>query len=573
MKAITQNGTTITLNDSAEIHRGGEGRILLVKELPNQVAKLYLDPNRTFTPDEIKALQPLPDQFFVKPTELIFDKKTKQVLGFTMPYLGTDYVQLAAFFSLQFCARRQTSEADKFLLIKHLAQATKAAHQHQILIGDFSGLNVLVSPTYEIKFIDVDGYGTPVRPHSQIMLDEIRDHLYGGQVSLESDYFALSILAFNLLTHTPPFKGVHKTLKSLAERMIYKVPVFAPDPDLIKPKCFVSIKIPALQTQFEDIFMKGNRFLIQTDQQPVQAQPLQKMQTPSVQKTDLLIKPIFELTQGEQTRESFALSNRLLVKTNQRYLVFDCSNYGYTVLKHEFSLKEADQVWIGEKEVLAKKGMELWVLRNQNDWERLNNFQFKKESQWTQYKNILAVVEDEFLKMLYLDETNKDFVRIEQTPVFGKGFQIRSGALWQQVGGQQYFFYHSGKTLSTVLSPLPIQDLKMLDNQLLMAYRNYNSNKETAILYAYGTVQNLQSKMQTPIDFENLKHFAYKANNTQHGLIFEPADDRIVVRRTEDFAVLQEIDCKIISDFTELSNTQAGIVAIQPDYCVLLNKK
>ena len=76
MKAYTETGNTITLDDRYEIKRGGEGKILTVPELPQQVAKVYLNSNyKHMSKAQKDALACLDTQLFVKPLELIYNKK------------------------------------------------------------------------------------------------------------------------------------------------------------------------------------------------------------------------------------------------------------------------------------------------------------------------------------------------------------------------------------------------------------------------------------------------------------------------------------------------------------------
>jgi hypothetical protein len=54
-----------------------------------------------------------------------------------------------------------------------------------------------------------------------------------GVVNIKTDFFALSVITFNATTYVHPFKGVHAKIKSLRERMLYKLSVLSNDKDLI----------------------------------------------------------------------------------------------------------------------------------------------------------------------------------------------------------------------------------------------------------------------------------------------------------------------------------------------------
>jgi serine/threonine protein kinase len=576
MNVITSNNIALQIDDSAEIHRGGEGRILLLKELPNCVAKLYLPNITPITPNQQKALQVLDNQYFVKPQDLILDKKTKQVLGFVMSYISADFVPLATFFGVQQCRKFKIDLNWKKNVLTKILTAITQAHQNQVVIGDLSGLNILVNEFGEVKFIDVDAYQTPAKPHSGLLLDEIRDYYYQGNISVQSDYFAFSVIAFNLLTYTHPYKGVHKIYKSLAERMINLIPVFKADKDLIIPKCYEPVPVNTWQQQFVNLFELGQRFVFNFTGSVTQIAQNTQNQTvaiPTVMQGELSTQTIYQALTNEWITNVTALNSRLLIKTDQRYLVYDTTNYGKATLQNEFETHLAEDLFVGQHHILAKKGSQLFVYQADKGFIALQNISFTPTSRYLQIDNILAVVEDDLLKFVFLDDINQTFVRVEQTPVFGKGIHIGSGGLYQRVGGRQYIFYHSGKTLSTVLVPFALQDVYVVGNQGVISYKQQQGN-EVALLYSYFSIQGLNFQLRNSTDeLTTLKAFAYKTTQNQQGLVFEPADNELKIRRTEDYAILQKLSNATLTEQTQLLNTQAGIIAVEQNKVVLLNKR
>jgi serine/threonine protein kinase len=570
MKAVTSSGTKLVINDSAEIHRGGEGRIVLLKEMPHHVAKIYL-PNKTpIAQNQLKALQVLDSNFFVKPEELIFDAQHTQVIGFTMQYLGNDFIQLAAWFNQQFCKKNQIDFKRKLQLIKNLAVAIQQAHQANIVIGDLSGLNILVNSQDEIKFIDVDSYETPAQPHSGILLDEIRDYYLQGTVSKATDAFAFAVVAFNLLTYTHPFKGIHQIYKNLNERMMQLLPVFKADKNLIVPKCYEPIPLAPLQQQFEEIFAQGKRFLLSLSfSTGLTPQPVAVFPT-TIPQGELTVKSIYTSDNQCIVKEVFALKNRLLVKTTQGYVVYDTSNYGYTTLVHEINSYTDGDVFIGHHHILARKGTILYVYNNQKQWEAIQNFSFSLNSRYVQIQDILIVIEDEVMKMLYLDQINQNIIHFQQTPVFGQGMHIQQQTILQQAGGKQYVFYHSGKNISSVQLPYIAHQVFITENQGVLSYK-VQGGQETALKHEFFSLQDLKYKAQGTV--HQLKHFAIKPIQAQQGIVFEPMDNELIIRRTEDYAVLQKLHCDLLSEQTQLFNTQAGIVAMEKNGVWLLNKR
>jgi serine/threonine protein kinase len=570
MKAITSSGKKILIDDSAEIHRGGEGRIILLKEMPQHVAKIYLPHKTPIAQNQLQALQVLDSQFFVKPEELIFDAQRTQVIGFTMQYAGNEFIQLAAWFNQQFCKKNQIDFKRKLQLIKYLVTAIQQAHQANIVIGDLSGLNILVNQQDEIKFIDVDAYETPAQPHSGILLDEIRDYYLQGSVSKATDTFALAVIAFNLLTYTHPFKGIHQIYKNLHERMVQLLPVFKPDKNLILPKCYEPIPLAPLQQQFEEIFGQGKRFLLSVQFSTGIVPQVLAVSPQNVSQGELTVKNIYTPENQVFVKEVFALKNRLLIKTNKGYAVYDTSNYGYITLVQELGNYEDGDVFIGHHNILAKKGTLLYLYNSQKQWEVLQNFTFSPQSRYVQIQDILVVIEDEVMKMLYLDQVQQSFIHIQQTPVFGKGIHIQQQTILQQAGGKQYVFYHSGKHLSSVQLPRIAYQVFMTENQGVLSYK-VQDGQEAALKHEFFSLQDLKYKAQG--NTTQLKHFAVKPTQAQQGIVFEPMDNELIIRRTEDYAVLQKLSCGLLSEQTLLFNTQAGMVAVEKNAVWLLNKR
>lgn len=578
MKAITQTGKKITIDDAAEIHRGGEGRILLIPELPNQVAKIYHDPTKTLTTKRLEALKVLDGRYFVKPLELIVEQYNivmKRPIGFTMDYLGTAFFPLAALFSAPFCRRNGVTMQRKLKVATQLLNAMQQAHSQNVIIGDLSGLNVLVNDKDEVKLIDVDAYGTKEYPHSEILLNDIRDYYFGGKVSKNSDYFAYAVVIFQLLTSVHPYKGVHKLYKSLEERMIRQIPIFTKDNDLILPKCYQPIQNPHLQQQFEAIFMKGHRAPIDLKQQPTAIIPLTVQPVKKVKKKvgKLLIQSIYQLDNQEFITDAYALKQQLLLTTNQQYLIFDTNNKGYVQVRQRFARSDFEAMYIGEKSILGRKNGDLLVYESDKKaFRKLSNVKFTTNSRLVQFGNILTVIEEDYLKNIYLDEVNLDFIRVEQMPIFGKGVHTQQNGLWQHTGGQQYIWYRSGKNLSTVRLPVQVYSLQSSDNHGIITYKEQTTGKtEVSLKHAFFSIQQLKLTLHQQQTITKPKHIAYKALNAQNGLIFEPADDTLIIRRTQDFAILQESPCPILSADSQLFNCNAGILAIDGKGAYLMN--
>jgi serine/threonine protein kinase len=573
MEAISDNGTHFLLNDAREIRRGGEGRILLVDELPGMVAKVYLPGRDCIEARQLTALQPLDTRFFVKPEQRIYEWQRTQkgaAIGFLMQYLDNDFFPLSALFGVQFCQKHGIAAAEKWHIAEQIKQGMEAAHAADIVIGDFSGLNILINSKLEVKFIDTDAYQTAAKQHSGLLLDEIRDYLYGGRIGRESDYFAYAVLLFQLLTYTHPFKGVHTVYKTLHERMMQRLPVFADDPRLTLPKCYQPIADTHLQTQFEDIFMKGHRFVISArPQSQPKAAPTMVVRPPT--KGHLSVTVIWAAADAERIEDVQCTEKLAVIKTDRRYAVFELHSRGNFRLRFELPRTAADDLFVGQHHVLAKKDHALYIINDRSDFQLISNVRFNDDTRIKCLQNILVVIEKHLLRYLHIDEVNRDFIRIEQTIAFGQGIQI-GGGLLQQAGGKQYTFYHSGTTLSTAATPTHFLDSFTVGDIGLGVYREQLNTQENKLCYHWWQVgKNAHIQLSTQ-ETDRLKHFAVMPS-AGGLLVFEPSDTGLLVRRTPDFSVIQQLDTDRLSDQSALWFSQAGILAWENHELLLLNKQ
>ena len=504
----------------------------------------------------------------MKPLELVYDKKGgNNVVGFLMEYLSPDFVPLSAYFNKNYCANIGIDAQFKFEIAKKMLDAVNNAHQNEIIIGDLSGLNILANVQKEVRFLDVDSYETPIHTHSHILFDEIRDYLYQGKVSKESDYFALSVVLFNFFTYLHPFRGVHKVIKAMAERMIAKVPIFAQDTNLILPKCYEALQDSYLQTQFEDIFLRGKRFLLQIKQTIVVMPILQTMRQ-TVLQTNLNYKEIYQNQAQEFIRKVSFMAHLGFVQTNKRVMLYDANNQGYLTLLHIFEEVENYQFFVGNKNLLRKNAQNIEVWTNQS-WQVLNNIVLSLQARLYQMGDILVVLEQDFVKTLHLDEIVKDQISISQTPSFTAGFGGLHGMI-QNAGGVQYLWFNSGKNLSTVKTTVALEDVVMVGNVGVAIYQKQQNN-ETGLVYEYFYIQDMKMKL-TGEYLQSPSQMALKVVNAQVSYIFEAFDDTLVVRNASA-QVLQQIPCSLLTSETALITTQAGIIAYEKDFVYLLNTK
>lgn len=555
----TKTGKIVAIDEDKEIHRGGEGRIILFNS--QYVAKIYHPGINPISESEFTFLSKLDKNLFVCPEELLYDSRGT-VVGFLMQYLGQDYFPLSTLSGKTFCISNNIDEKVKVKIAKNLTKAIEYAHSQNVIIGDLNHFNVLVNNQGDIRLIDTDSYEVSGHPHSGILLDDIRDYLYQGKVTKTSDFFALSVLIFNFLTYVHPFKGIHKKVKMLSERMINKLPVFCGDPDLIIPKCYEPIQNASLHQQFEKLYVKGERFMIALDPGAVMVKTLPRVNIKPMVQKDLIVSNILV---NSSIREIFFTEEMGLVKTDTHYHIYDTKNHGYVTKKHELPISSADSLYITNKSIIGKKGNRM-VYYSDGFFQEITNFDIPSEALFYQQGNILIVVGENDMFWLYMDEILAGNIKTRRTPVFGKGFRNYKGMV-QNAGGVQYIFYNSGSDICTVRTDLNILSLFQNKNFGVVQYKEKNKTR-----YRFFRIDNLSLVLANE-DIEILNSFAYKPSNSKNGFIFHAADNSISILRTEDFQRVSSIECDLISSAAEIQYCNAGIVAWEGENCWLLNKK
>ena len=561
-KVITNTGKSFYLKDENEIHRGGEGRILLIDSQKGKVAKIYHPGIKPITKERFKILMKLDKSFFLTPQELLL--RNNIIIGYTMEYAGKDFFPLSSCFSKNFCLRMKISNKTKKTIATNLIEAVKIAHKHQIIIGDLNQFNVLVNEMGKIKLIDTDSYKTPGFAHSGLMLDEIRDYLYQGLVNKNSDYFALSILLFYLFTFTHPFKGIHKKIKNLADRMIHKLPVFANDPLLKAPKCYETLNDKQLQNNFNKLYLNGERFMLPLSGISSIAKAKQVIISPKkLDEKELIIIPI---VQNENIINVKFDSASGFIETETQLIAYQASNKGYVSRKSKFSKNAYDEIFVTDNNILLRKADTLYHYISDTNIVQLTNFKFSKDPILHQSGNVLVVINANQMYKLYLDKIHNNSIANKRIEVFSPAFSHHNGLI-QNSGGVQRIFYNTGKDIATVKTEKKIKMLYQQNNVGLIQ----TSENNTLINY-YFKLEGLKQVFSS-VPVELFTNFAYMPTGNTDGFIFEPSDNKIIIRRTQDFKVISEIKSNLISAQTVLNYTKSGIIAWEDNSVYLINKK
>jgi len=561
----TQNGKQLKLDENKEVNRGGEGKILLVPSDKTIVAKIYHPGITPISQKKFQFLNKLDEKLFVRPHDLLFDNASK-VVGFTMDYLGQDYFPMSSIFNKTFCTQNSIDKKFKRNVIDKLIKAVEYAHKMQVVIGDFNGFNILINKKGDVKIIDVDAFQTPGYIHSGRMLEEIRDYYYQGKVTENSDFFALAALSFNALTFVHPFKGMHTKFAKIADRMINKIAIFANDPHLKVPKCYEPVQDTILQSQFEKIFSKGERFLLSLtgvdNTMLVVAMPKPNMVN-KFAKNDLIITSILS---NAIIKKIHFLGNKGIVITDAEYIIYDASNKGYLTVTHKFSNKDWDNMFIGEKNIVGLKNNELWIHKSADKFEKIANLTLPAEPIIHQLENVLMIIGTESLDKLYIDDSVGSNVKVDNTHVFGKGFTA-FGGLIHNAGGKQNIFFTLNNEVSISQSPLRINSIFQRKNFGIIQFFEKQDVK-----YKMFRVKDLT--LQVAAEYtEGMNNFAFKEISGGEGLIFQPIDGAICVLRSQDFAEVSQIACDFVSTESMIENSNAGLIICEGNEIWLLNKK
>lgn len=568
--AVAKKGK-IKIDPSKEINQGGEGVVYEIDS--STVAKIYHKGIKPIDPSRFRFLSSLDPNYFVSPIELLYDEKGI-VIGYTMAYINQqEFYPLSNIYSKKFCANHGIDKKVKMKIIEKLISAVNYAHKEDVIIGDLNPYNILINDRGVVKFIDTDSYQTPGSKHSDRLLDDIRDYMYQGRVSKDSDFFALSVLSFNMLAFLHPFKGMHKTYKRMADRMIHKLPVFINDPDIKIPKCYEPIQDQNFMGQFKRMYLNGERFILSltgVDNNIIAVSPLAKPDMVKSYEQDELI--ITMISQGEDIMNIFFLNNQGMIETEHEFVVYNTKNKGYVNLRHRINKKDWDKVFIGEDKVFLKKDEKLFLYKGGDKYEEMKNFTFPKKHIITQMGNTLIVIGEDDMYKIFLDEVGPEMVSMKNLSVFGKGFTNHNGFIHNS-SGKQNIFYNSGRDISIIQSPVKLKGVFQDKNVGIFQYEEKRKVKQK-----FFKIDGMNIKVSKD-DISSVRHFAYIPNvdssgkAQSEGMIFSPEDDKIVIYRTNDFERIGEMACSLITSQSVLYKSNAGIIAWEGNQIAILNKK
>lgn len=213
---INVAGQDIRLTNRNYLSQGGEG---VVYKKDKTAYKIYH--NNKISEKKIKELSVLSDSRILKPKSIVY--KDNEVVGYSMNYEANTY-PLCQVFTKSFQSRYGLSNGTLLNLLTQMIEVVNHIHSKGILIVDLNEYNILVDKNFKkVYFIDVDSYQTKSYPATAIM-EHIKDP-HAQFFSIQSDYYSLAILAFNLLIGIHPFKGKSLKKMSIKERMLNNISV------------------------------------------------------------------------------------------------------------------------------------------------------------------------------------------------------------------------------------------------------------------------------------------------------------------------------------------------------------
>lgn len=318
---IKGNSKTIRLTKSNFISSGGEGSIYASK---GTAFKIYTNPKAMISHAKIGELSVITNSNVIKPERIVLDRKQKAV-GYTMRHVSNTYA-LCQIFPKAFRDRTGMDTDTVLKLIQKMQNTIADIHKTKgMLVVDLNEMNFLVDKKFkDIYFIDVDSYETPSFPATAIM-ESIRDW-HSSTFNQLTDWFSFAVVSFQMFIGIHPFKGKHKSIKGIKDRMLANVPVFHKDVRFPKVCLPFDVIPPLYKDWYKALFFDGKRL-------PPPTGNIQTIVIPVVIQTingneDFEIKEMFEYnsnvikflsidgTRVTVTSKGIYVNNRLVAEEN-----------------------------------------------------------------------------------------------------------------------------------------------------------------------------------------------------------------------------------------------------------------
>lgn len=265
---VVIDGRSVRLDQRNVIGAGGEGTVFRAKVGTEELAvKVYHQPNVN-RGKKLEAFLAgnwhLPLGKVARPLHLVYDVQGKQIVGLTMPFLGSGFEELTSLANKKYRASFRINTQMVAKIFVDGGDSVKTIHNNGFCIGDFNDLNALFCSA-EMLFIDVDAWQFGSYPCPVGTEQFLAPELYGVDLSLkpmfkpEYDWYSYAVLLFRSLLCVHPYGGTHKQVRTLTDRATKHITVFgngvtyptiAIAPDMLNDD---------LSHVFEGIFSQGKR--------------------------------------------------------------------------------------------------------------------------------------------------------------------------------------------------------------------------------------------------------------------------------------------------------------------------
>jgi len=511
---IFVRGNKITLTQRDYVTQGGEGKIF---QKGNVAYKIYTDLKKMIPVGKIEELSVLDAPNIVRPKEVIFSPK-KEIIGFTMDWIGNDNYPLCKLFTNTFRDANGITNENIIELVENIKNIIiSPIHEKNCLIVDGNELNYLVKPDFKTPFfIDVNSYQTKSFPPTAIM-PSIRDWKNPNKFNEMSDWFSFAIVSFQLFIGIHPFKGKHKKYKKndFQKRIVDCVSVFNKEVHLPPPARDFNLIPSDYKEWYYKLFEKGERIF--PPKMPGSIKTVQ-VQVVLVNSTDN-----FEITEIKDLDSKIIFNNENVTKTKGR-LYIDSVDYkvshGVEVLFTPFK-REA---------VLCKIKNNRLQLKSLKDSIKIQEHDFACTDKMI-INDILFIKNGDQLVEIQFSDTGQIIPYVQQVwNIEPKSSKLFSNIVVQSVLGKAY-----------VCIPLPqykqssfiIKDIPELDKQQIIDAKHDNHiamfiTSESGTYNRYVVVFSDDYSSYTIRSFEDIDYTPLNFITLQSGVCISIREDDIV---------------------------------------------
>lgn len=553
MNYFYEDGTAITLNPNKKFASGGEGSIFMHPKNKQKCIKIYHTPKSASIVDSYKQLGALNSTYFIKPEKMLFSPKG-ELAGFEMQYIDiNNFFILKKLMTKSFCDQNNFDRTFKYNVYLNLKKAIEDAHNKNIVIGDLNPYNILFDKLANIYFVDVDSFATKHKPHSGVLLEDIRDWILHPQINHQTDAFAFDVLVFWMFTYLHPYRGTTKLYKNLEERVIKNASVLQPNkiPDLITPPVYEKFTNQHILNQFEEVFEKRKRFLVDLGNASVVPQNVPAFQPINLNSSDLFIRII-----AEDIVWADASLGLLAVKYKSgAYKVFNLANYGVCSEVESFT---ADEVFLGNNNYVKKRQNRLYFGNNY-----LVNVDLPSNSLSINTNNTLFVLDQDsnYAWKFAIDNIINNNIQSEKIEIYSPSVQVTDGAVLCFIG-DSYWLFLPNKTLhNTIKTNLKIKNAY---------YKNG--------FYCLETVDKGQVNFGIYKVVNNTLEFIYQLNEFSYfdmkgEYLFIPQTNKIELIFIPRKELVMTIDCPVCKPDSKIFQTNAGMIILDNNKIYFVNKK